>query len=112
MSKEQSILDAILVESKSRTDDFRRGFEAGLSEARREFEGEVQKVSAAAVQEVLSELEKLEAFKGQVAVHAAGRQILRYKHSMQNGMCWNCGVRAPREESMYRLCAHCEPPTP
>jgi len=46
--------------------------------------------------------------QGAAALHAANRFIRRAKLSAEQGLCWDCGERAPHSASPYGRCIVCD----
>jgi hypothetical protein len=76
-------VDAILDEA------YRRGSEAGEQRLR---------AKESAVAEMT----------GAAAFHAAARFLQRAKTSAAQGLCWDCGERAPHDASPYGRCVVCD----
>jgi len=101
-------IDSIIKESARRSDEYRRGFSEGAQAAAAKIQPEIAKLASAAFDRLVSSLEEEERFRGQVAMHAGAREVLRMKQSMAAGMCWDCGERAPAPTSPYRRCGTCD----
>lgn len=101
--------------SESSSKAYRNGFEAGRRAAMAEIVPQIEKISAHAVEacrlEDQQQQEALEAFRGQVTIHACGAELVRAKLSMQRGECWGCGGK-PDPNSKYSRCRACDSKSP